>query len=198
MPPKSVRLAAPLKKFIIPVVSWRPDELQFREFQATSRITYAVPLPIKIMGREWRRVAAYDANNDLLGEFILPVRYLSLWRRLIYGALLHEKMFEAWIRRTKRLKGRSLNAVEEEEINLRNMAGVRLVQYLLCRRLVLEELMKLRFEDHEPVVHSLIEFGIRESRDWLFETYSNAKKEGGNYLRLDPTSPLNKKEFGES
>ena len=198
MPPKSVRLAAPLKKFIIPVVSWRPDELQFREFQATSRITYAVPLPIKIMGREWRRVAAYDANNDLLGEFILPVRYLSLWRRLIYGALLHEKMFEAWIRRMKWLKGRSLNAVEEEEINLRNMAGVRLVQYLLCRRLVLEELMKLRFEDHEPVVHSLIEFGIRESRDWLFETYSNAKKEGGNYLRLDPTSPLNKKEFGES
>lgn len=91
-------------------------------------------------------------------------------------------MFEAWIRRTKRLKKRELNAIEEEEIRLRNNAGVRLVQYLLCRRLVLEELMKLRFENDEPVVHSLIEFGIRDSRDWLFETYENAKIQGAKYL----------------
>ena len=91
-------------------------------------------------------------------------------------------MFEAWIRRTKRLKKRELNAIEEEEIRLRNNAGVRLVQYLLCQRLVLEELMKLRFENDEPVFHSLIEFGIRDSRDWLFETYENAKIQGAKYL----------------
>ena len=95
------------------------------------------------------------------------------------------------------MKHKKLNAVEEEEINLKNVAGVKLVQYLLCRRMVLEELMDLRF-DSEPVVHSLIEFGIRESRDWLFETFEHAKKQGPKYLYLDPTLPNNKREFGES
>ena len=106
-------------------------------------------------------------------------------------------MYEAWIKRTKQLKGKSLNAVEEEEIQLKNMAGVRLVQYLLCQRLVLEELMKLRFDfNTEPVVPLLIEFSIQESWDWLFETYENAKKQGQKYLYLDPTLSKNKREFG--
>lgn len=107
-------------------------------------------------------------------------------------------MFEAWIQRTNRLSGRKLKAVEEEMMNLRNMAGVRLIQYLLYRRLVLDELMKLRFENDDPVIHSLIEFGIRESRDWLFETFEDAKRQGAMYLRLDPTEPKNDKEFGAS
>jgi hypothetical protein len=94
--------------------------------------------------------------NDILLNLTSP--NFLMWRRLIYGALLQEKMYQAWIRRTKRLKDKSLNAVEEEEIRLKNMAGVRLVQYLLYRHWVLVELMKLRFDNHEPVVYSLIEF----------------------------------------
>ena len=124
-------------------------------------------------GKEWYRVSAYDANDDLMGAFLLPLKYYPLWRRLIYGALLQEKIYEAWIQRTKRLRNKRLDAVEEQEINLKINAGVRLVQYLVYRRRVLEELMQLRFENHEPMVHSLIEFGIRESRDWLFETFEN-------------------------
>ena len=80
-------------------------------------------------------------------------------------------------------------------INLRNMAGLRLTQYLLYRRLVLEELMKLRFENSEPAIHSLIEFGIRESRDWLFETFENGRKEGAIYLTPDPTHSRNEKDW---
>lgn len=106
-------------------------------------------------------------------------------------------MYEGWIERTSRLAGKMVAAVKREQLNLRNMAGVRLVQYLLCRRVVLEELTKLRFGNDEPIVHSLIEFGIRESRDWLFETFDNAKKDRAIYLHLDPTVPQNKKEFGE-
>jgi hypothetical protein len=194
--PKSLRLAAPLKEFKIPIVSWRPNPHQLKDFQENRRITYSVPEPIKISGREWYSVAAYDVKDELLGYFILPIKYYPLWRRLVYGALLQEKMYEAWIKRTSRLRGKSLTAFNEEEIRLKKMAGVRLVQYLLYRRLVLEELMKLRFEKYEPVVHSLIEFGIRESRDWLFETFENAKKEGAKYFYLDPTVPKNEKEFG--
>ena len=197
LPSKSVRLAAPLKEFKIPIVSWRPNEKQFREFRKNSRVTYTVPEITDIMGKKWYRVAAYDVHDNLLGEFALPIKYNQLWRRLIYGALFQEKMYKAWILRTKPLKGKSLNAVEEEEVRLKNMAGVRLIQYLLYRRRVLEELMELRFENSKPVVHSLIEFGIRESRDWLFETFENAKKQGAEYLHLDPTVQKNKKEFGE-
>jgi hypothetical protein len=197
LPPKTMRLAAPLKEFKIPSVTWRPNALQFREFQQKSRVTYTVPRQIEIKGREWLCVTAYDVTDHMIGEFILPVKYSTLWRRLVYGGLWQEKMYEAWIQRTKRLKGKTLNAVEEEEINLKNMAGLRLVQYLLCRRVVLEELMNLRFDSHaEPVIHSLIEFGIRESRDWLFENFENAKLQGQKYLYMDPTLPTTKREFG--
>jgi hypothetical protein len=200
LPPKSLRLAAPLKEFKIPTVSWRPDPKQFKEFQKNSRVTYTHPDQIEIKGRVWLRVPAYDAKNLLLGAFLLPVKYYTLWRRLVYGALFQENMYEAWINRTKGLKGKKgLNDVEKEEINLKNMAGTRLVQYLLCRRVVLEELMKLKFDsDPPPEVHSLIEFGIRDSRDWLFESFENAKEQGQKYLYLDPTLQKNKREFGAS
>ena len=199
MPSTKVRLAAPLKEFKIPIVSWLPNSKEFRKFKRESTIYYSVPQPIKVKGRKLLRIEACDVEDSLLGEFILPEKYYTLWRRLVYGALFQEKMYEAWIERTKRLRQKSLNAAEEEEINLKKNAGVRLVQYLLCRRLVLEELMQLRFDSkREPVVHSLIEFGIRDSRDWLFETFENAKKQGGSYLYLDPTNTKNKKEFGAS
>lgn len=197
--PTSGHLTTPLKEFKIPIVSWRPDSSKFQEFQANARVTYAVPQEVKIKGNKWYHVDAYGVNNKPLGGVILPLNYYPLWRRLVYGALLQEKMYEAWISRTNRLKNKKkLTAIEGEEMNLRNMAGVRLVQYLLCRRLVLKELMGLRFDNPNPVVHSLIEFGIRESRDWLFETYEHAKVEGPKYLRLDPTSKKNKKVFGMS
>ena len=106
-------------------------------------------------------------------------------------------MFEGWIQRTKHLQGRRLNAVQEEEIYLESMAGVQMVQYLLYRHMVVEELMKLQFNNNEAVVHSLIEFGIWELCDWMFETFENAKKEGAIYLQLDPTVLENRKEFGE-
>ena len=154
---------------------YRDSSSQFKEFQDGVLHTYTVPELINLRGREWYSITAKDVNDNRLGTFLLPIKYYPLWGRLVYAALSQEKMFEAWIRRTKRLKKRELNAIEEEEIRLRNNAGVRLVQYLLCRRLVLEELMKLRFENDEPVFLSLIEFGIRDSRDWLFETYENAK-----------------------
>jgi len=183
---------------MVPVVSWRPSLREFREFQETSRVTYIAPEVVKIQGQDWHCIKAYDVRDDQLGNFLLPMKYYPLWRRLVYGALFQEKMYEAWIRKTKGFAGKMLSAVGQELFNLRNMTGVRLVQYLLYRRLVLEELMKLRFENHEPVVHSLIEFGIRESRDWLFETFENAKKQGAIYLHLDPTDTRNKKEFGAS
>jgi hypothetical protein len=98
------------------------------------------------------------------------------------------------------LKNRKLNVVDEEMIRLKNNAGVQFVQYLLCQHLVLEELLKLWFGDRndEPLIQTLVEFAIRESCDWLFTTFEQAKMEGASYLWLDPTLPRNKKAFGTS
>jgi hypothetical protein len=197
-PKKSARLAAPLKAFKIPVVSWRPNRQEFKDFQRKWRVTYTVPDKIKVHGKQWYRVAAYDSKDVLMGVVLLPPKYYPLWRRLVYGALFQEKMYEAWSKRTQRLKTGNMNAVEKEMLRLKHNAGVRLVQYLLCRRMVLEELMKLRFgnDNNEPVIQTLVEFGIRESRDWMFESFEYAKKQGASYLGLDPTNPKNKKDFG--
>jgi hypothetical protein len=193
--PKAAQLASPLKSFNIPIVSWCPTELQFKKFQDNARIVYLTPVPILIKGSQWYRVSAYSLNHIFLGQFLLPFKYHALWRRLVYGALFQENMYSAWIKRTKRFKATRLTAVQQQEIRLKDMAGVRLVQYLLYRRLVLKELLNLRFDNNDPLVHSLIEFGIRESRDWMFEAFHNAKKKGASYLRLDPTHEGNKKEF---
>jgi hypothetical protein len=177
MPPrKSARLPAPLKKFIVPIVTWCPTSQEFQFFQKERRNTYAASEKFSLRGREWFRIMAHNFQGDELGWVLLPPKYYQLWRRLVYGGLFQEKMFEAWIGRTDKLSGRSLNPVEEEMIRLRNMTGVRLVQYLIYRCVVLEELMKLRFENNDPVIHSLIEFGIRESRDWMFESFEDVKK----------------------
>jgi hypothetical protein len=194
---KSRLLPCPLKDFKIPIVSWRPNSSEFHNFQVNSRITYTDPEKVDIKGYEWYLIRAKDVNNKGLGGFFLPLKYYGLWRRLVYGALYQEKMYEAWIIRTARLKKKKLSAIEEEEIRLKNVAGVRFVQYLLCRRLVLEELKDLQFGDPNSVVPCLIEFGIRDSRDWMFETFENAKIQGRKYLRLDPTAEINKAAFGE-
>ena len=60
--------------------------------------------------------------------------------------------------------------------------------------------MELRFDNSNNglVIQTLIEFGIRESHDWLFEEFEDAKKQGASYLGLDPTALKNKKEFSAS
>jgi hypothetical protein len=91
------RLAAPLQKFIVPVVTWRPNALEFQEYKK-ERVTYRVPDLISIAGREWYCVTACNVDKVAMGNVLLPLKYYPLWRRLIYGALLQEKMFEAWRR----------------------------------------------------------------------------------------------------
>ncbi|KAF8221746.1 hypothetical protein L208DRAFT_1382119 [Tricholoma matsutake] len=199
MPPRAtklVHLVAPLQEFKIPFVLWHPSRVEFSEFQEKWWVTYGVPTLVQICGKEWYRIAAYNVKNELEGIFLLPPKYHALWRRLIYGALYHEKMYEAWNKK-KRLRRKDLNVVEREMLRLRKNAGVQLAQYLLCQCLVLEELSKLRFDNDNVVIQTLVEFGIRESHDWLFENFEHAKKAGACYLSLDPTEAKNKKEFVE-
>ena len=67
------KLTAPLNGFEVPVVSRCPTAAQslrqFREFQEKSRITYIAREMVKIHGRDWYCIAAYDANDSQLGNF---------------------------------------------------------------------------------------------------------------------------------
>jgi hypothetical protein len=146
-----VRLAAPLKEFKIPVVSWRPTRPGFQEFQQKHRVTYQAPSTITVQGNKWLRICAYDVNNEIEGVILLPPKYYPLWRRLVYGGLYNEKLFEAWNKNT-RLGRSDLNNIEKQMVRLKHNAGIRFVQYLLCRRLVLDELRELRFNDPNVVI----------------------------------------------
>ncbi|KAF8235449.1 hypothetical protein L208DRAFT_1257083 [Tricholoma matsutake] len=202
MPPKTARLAclpALLTTFSIPSVSWKPDPNMMQQFQQDWSVTYTIPEEITVQGRTWYSISAYGPKQDYLGTILLPPKYYPIWRRLVYSTLYQEQMYNSWTINTKRLRNKSLNKVEEQMIHLRNNASVRFAQYLVCRRLVLEEFLKIQFDNNlEPVIQSLIEFGIRNSRDWLFDTFDDAKEAGAGYLRLDPTNSKNLKEFEKS
>ncbi|KAF8230870.1 hypothetical protein L208DRAFT_1378363 [Tricholoma matsutake] len=65
-----------------------------------------------------------------------------------------------------------------------------------CVTYTTPEEITIQFDNNlEPVIQSLIEFGIRDSRDWLFDTFNDTKEAGAGYLRLDPTNSKNIKEF---
>jgi hypothetical protein len=99
--PKLVCLVPPLKDFKIPVISWHPSRHEFKEFQQKWCMTYTVPEEITINGKRWYRLGAYGVNDQLVGSFLVPFKYYPLWQRLVYGALLQEKMYAAWITATK-------------------------------------------------------------------------------------------------
>jgi len=63
MPQRKAGRVAPLKKFSVPVVSWRPNSRQFKQFQENCRITYTVPEPIKIQGKDWHCVWDIGLNH---------------------------------------------------------------------------------------------------------------------------------------
>jgi hypothetical protein len=76
----------------------------------------------------------------------------------------------------------------------RNNTGALLVQYLLTRRLVLEEVLNqpLGCPGEDPILHRMIEFGIKHYRDIFFVNFKAAKKTDGKYFKVDPRHEANK------
>ncbi|KAM6491892.1 hypothetical protein JOM56_012530 [Amanita muscaria] len=79
---------------------------------------------------------------------------------------------KAWRWYEERL-GKVDTAGSEREValtSLRNNAGVKLVQYMVCQRKILEELMGLQFDGTGQFsLPTFMEFGVRHFRDWLHD-----------------------------
>jgi hypothetical protein len=82
---------------------------------------------------------------------LLPLKYYSLWQRLVYGGLYYKKLFEAWNKMIW-LGWSDLNNIEKEMIRLKHNVGIQFVQYLLCQHLVLDELRELWFNDLNVII----------------------------------------------
>ena len=77
---KLVHLAAPVKNFMVPVVSWYPKPPHFEQFQDKYKVTYTVPEPIAIYGKVWYSITAFNANESEMGRILNPLKYYPLWR----------------------------------------------------------------------------------------------------------------------
>ncbi|KIL54654.1 hypothetical protein M378DRAFT_18685 [Amanita muscaria Koide BX008] len=185
MPPRSKRrgnatrktLVDPVNDFKIPSQSWKIKTKNL--LPKSEKIFYNPPEHVTYMGRPLLRIAA-NRNDEFEGFIYVPVKYEKLWRHLIYGAIYWERAFE-WV---------------EATVTLRENAWVKYIQYMICRRKVLKELMKVRLDGiGDTLLPIFMEFGIRHFHDWLHDSFDNAKKGSAKYMRMDPTVPANLAQF---
>lgn len=155
----------------------------------------------------WMLVKAEKNEADSADGYVLvPLRYYGLWRRLLWGGRWYEGMWQVWEEDAKDITARDASThtpVEKWILFARRSAAIKAVWYTVFRRVVLDELMKIEIDewlddDHEnnPVLWTLIEFGIRDYRSWLFDSFEDVKKTREcKYLKLDPSAPENEEEF---
>ena len=192
---KPTVLPHPLSRFRHPTTRWRIGAARYAEY-VRRRVTYSPLLPVVINQRPWLRIQAlYHTSTGIVPYFFhLPPSYGPLWRLLVYSAIWWEKMYSKWTAVTDGFRDKKLTRAQRQTLTLRDNTGVKLVQYVLFRRFVLEELVDLRFDgDDYPAVMSLVEFGIRHFRDWLDVDFATARSQGEKYLAYDPTVPTNRK-----
>jgi hypothetical protein len=198
MPPKlkgkakATLLVEPIREFAIPSHSWKVNAILPPKEQ---RIDYDPPKHVTYMGRPLLRIAA-KKKEEFQGYIYVPLKYEKLWRHLIYGAIYWAKAYEWCDRILFKMVGTCGEIAVRATENLRDNAGVKHVQYMICRRKILEELMKVRWDGMGDIfLPTFMEFGIRHFRDWLHDDYAHAQQAGPEYLGMDPTVPANEAQF---
>lgn len=196
----------PISKFVIPVVSWQvtPD---FWASYKPRRLSYGRPEEVvyKIEGTDEQetrlRVRVLHASR-FLGYVYIPPRYASVWRRLIYSALYWECLCQCWHDATAPILRKVKSARtprDKATLNVCSNADVKLLQHLVSRRFVLQEVQELAAGSGgiPDNVHSLNEYAIRDARDWLHMSFQEAHRDGKQLLKLDPTDPKNDAQLRE-
>ncbi|KAG1786579.1 hypothetical protein EV424DRAFT_1551394 [Suillus variegatus] len=194
----AVPLRRPITSFAIPLVHAEivmDDSLKNDD----TRITYREPQEIEVIqvgtteSYKMCRVPVLEGGRKR-GFVPLPLRYRDLWLELSYNIVLCSNLWELWEEEgMKKLKGKKANMVE----TCRKNTGVMLVQHMLTRRLVVEQLLKLDYltEPGKESVPLLDEWKIRMCRDWWNKSYDEAFAEGREFLSADPVTAPNKPFF---
>ncbi|KAG2045668.1 hypothetical protein BDR06DRAFT_978046, partial [Suillus hirtellus] len=198
LPVPPVRLQKPMRSFSIPIVR---AELVMDESLTNlgTQITYCAPEEVVAFDFGTRRkhttcrVPVMEGGR-LRGYVPLPMRYRDIWLELSYNIVLLMNIWELWSKE----EGKPLRPKEKKMATAcRQNVGTLLVQYMLARLLVVEELVSLSYniEPGEECVKSLNEWKVRMLRDWFDMTHSEAKADGSEFMRADPASIENKAFF---
>ncbi|KAG1834969.1 hypothetical protein DFJ58DRAFT_847499 [Suillus subalutaceus] len=193
----TVPLRQPITSFAIPLVhaevvmdDWLKND--------DTRITYGEPQENEVETTESYKmcqVPVFEGGRKQ-GFVPLPLRYRDVWLELSYNIVLCSNLWELWLEEgMKKLKGKKVDMV----VTCRQNTGAMLVQHMLTRCLVVEQLLKLDYltEPGKESIPLLDEWKIRMCRDWLNKDYDEAFVEGREFLVADPVTAANKVFFGK-
>ncbi|KAG2047487.1 hypothetical protein BDR06DRAFT_1030599, partial [Suillus hirtellus] len=158
-----------------------------------TRITYREPQEIEVI--QVGTTESYKMCHVLVLEG--GKKYQDLWLELSHNIVLCSKLWELWEEEgMKKLKGKKTNMVE----TCRKNTGVMLVQHMLTRRLVVEQLLKLDYltEPGKESIPLLDEWKIRMCHDWWNKSYDEAFTEGREFLSADLVTAPSKAFFSKS
>ena len=204
----TVPLATPLEHFTFEPPLTHPTWEEWKEYRLKCSVTYKAGERITT-GTDtmtWMMVNAQGNDSDRPGGyFLVPLQYYGLWRRLLWGGKWYESIWELWENDARGIRARDSNthtSIEKWILVARRAAAIKTVWYTAIRCIILDELLHIDINDwsdedteNNPVLESFIEFGIRDYRSWLFDSFDVVKKQGGKYLKLDPTASENEEAF---
>lgn len=142
------------------------------------------------------RVEAFTADEQLLGYLPLPRRYAEAWVQLCYTVVYWMAQWKAWVNELAQLP-RSKEQPPQMVQDCVNNSGARFLQYLVIRRLIVDELLQHPMaRDESDQLKVFDEYLIRERFNWLWTDFSEIPVRKRGSLQLDPVHPENKGMFG--
>lgn len=142
------------------------------------------------------RVEVFQTNGESLGYLPLPARYAGAWVQLCYTVVYWMSQWKAWVAELAKPPRSEEQPPEIIQLCVNN-SGARFLQYLLIRRLIVEELLHHHASrDGDDELQVFDEYLIRERFDWLWTDFNDIPVSKRGSLRLDPADPKNKDMFG--
>ncbi|KAG5649586.1 hypothetical protein H0H81_002994 [Sphagnurus paluster] len=191
-------LPAPLIHFDI---EQPPTHVTWDEYHNEKKLCgwcYSVGLEVEIGDTTWIQVTV-TVPSGLKGYLLMPPHFYRLGRRLLWGALFFENIWEIWEDMATDVATDAFLREHEETIqHSRRASAMWLMWYMHCRRRIVYEILKTDYDawsDDMPNPYegfnAFIEFGIRDYCSWMFHTFEGAQEEEEHFLALDPTAPEN-------
>ena len=197
------RRTAPISEFLIPSdghtlnpVDWDAHEQQV--------VWYGLPFEDEYdhnSGGTYKRCRVEAFRGTMLqpiGYLPLPSRYASAWTQLCYTIVYWLSHWRAWLdeigKPLRYPKTQPASFVQDTVNNI----GARLLQYLIIRRMIMEELLAHTMsKDGTDSLRVFDEFLIRDRFDWLWCDYGDVPKHQEVFLEADPVHPDNHPFFSE-
>ncbi|KAG5651010.1 hypothetical protein H0H81_010246 [Sphagnurus paluster] len=200
--PDGPKLHAPLTAFLVRPPNTHLTRKEYLDEKERFAWKYNAGYEVELGSNTWIQLDV-TTPSGLEGHLWMPVRFHRLWRRLQWAIAFFEKMWGLWEEEASRITTAPPTTPREEAIELgRRCSAMRLMSYLRFRRLILEQLIALNIDtwsedldDPNQALSYFIEFGVRDYRSWMFDSFETAWEEEEHFLSLDPTASENLEAF---